>query len=399
MINASPEPSLKGIRILDLTRVWAGPLTTRIFGDYGAEIIKISDPRVPLVMDNGLNNKLNRNKNNVGLRLDKPEGRSIFLDLVQISDIVIENFRPRVMRNLELTYEDLNELNPNIIMCSMPGFGLTGPYSEYPAFGTTAEALAGLPYLTGYDSKTPISTGIAYGDPISGLNAVGVLMAALRQKSKHGIGQHLDIALAASPVCNLGEYFVARSAGQPEPINNGNKSESMSPHGVYPTKGIDNWIAITVENSNQWIALSKTIATGKLTLPEFTDITIRKEKESLIDEEISAWTSKRHGRHVMQILQNVGVPAGIVSNNKDMLNDPHLDQRDIFITLEEQHYGPKKYDAQSIPGNYTPKSEWYPIRDVGQNSEFTLRKLLGYSSTLCKILQEKEIVLFQPQLI
>ena len=130
MNTSSSGPSLEGIRVLDLTRVWAGPLATRILGDYGAEVIKITDPRTPLVMDNGLNNKLNRNKRNIGLRLDTEEGRNIFLDLVSLSDAVIENFRPRVMRNLDLTYETLRSVNPTILMCSMPGFGIKGPYSE-----------------------------------------------------------------------------------------------------------------------------------------------------------------------------------------------------------------------------------------------------------------------------
>ena len=112
-----PNGSLSGLRVLDLTRVWAGPLATRIYGDYGADVIKISDPRVPLVTENGLNSKLNRNKRNIGLRLDKSEGRNIFLELTSISDVVIENFRPRVMRNLDLTYEILIQTNPHLIMC------------------------------------------------------------------------------------------------------------------------------------------------------------------------------------------------------------------------------------------------------------------------------------------
>ena len=163
----TPGGSLSNIRILDLTRVWAGPLATRIFGDFGAEVIKISDPRVQLLSGNGLNNKLNRNKKNIGLRLDIESGRKVFLELVSTSDVVIENFRPRVMRNLGLSFDQLTRSNPNIVMVSMPGFGTEGPYSEFPAFGTTAEALAGIPSLIGYKEGVPMSTGIAYGDPIS----------------------------------------------------------------------------------------------------------------------------------------------------------------------------------------------------------------------------------------
>ena len=121
---------LSNIRILDLTRVWAGPLALRMLADFGAEVIKISDPRVPVDRESGTNNKLNRNKLGLALRLDEPEGRQLLLDLTNISDVVIENFRPRVMRNFDLTYEDLKTVKPDIIMCSMPGFGSEGEYAE-----------------------------------------------------------------------------------------------------------------------------------------------------------------------------------------------------------------------------------------------------------------------------
>ena len=126
---------LSDIRILDLTRVWAGPLATRILADFGAEVIKISDPRVPIDRAGGTNNKLNRNKPNLALRLDHDSGRDAFLELVKTADVVVENFRPRVMNNFDLTYQNLREVRPDIVMCSMPGFGTTGKYADYPAFG------------------------------------------------------------------------------------------------------------------------------------------------------------------------------------------------------------------------------------------------------------------------
>ena len=139
------EPgALNSLRVLDLTRVWAGPLGTRVLADFGADVIKISDPRTLLDSSARVNNKLNRNKRNIGIRLDKKEGREIFLRLVTISDIVVENYRPRGMRNFNLSYHDLRGANPTVIMCSMPGFGLDGPYSEYPAFGSSAEAISGV---------------------------------------------------------------------------------------------------------------------------------------------------------------------------------------------------------------------------------------------------------------
>ena len=149
-VDTVPSGALRNLRVIDLTRVWAGPLGTRTLGDFGAEVIKVSDPRIPLSRVGKVNDKLNRNKLNIAIRLDKREGRDILLDLVSVADVVIENFRPRVVRNLDITYEKLIEANPNLLMCSMPGFGLDGPYSEYPAFGSTAEAMAGINSMIGY---------------------------------------------------------------------------------------------------------------------------------------------------------------------------------------------------------------------------------------------------------
>ena len=189
-INLSSESESPGIlsdvRILDLTRVWSGPIATRILADFGAEVIKISDPRAPLDRVNGTNNKLNRNKSNLALRLDHDEGRRMFLDLVAASDVVVENFRPRVMRNFGLDYERLREVRPDVIMCSMPGFGTTGDYADYPAFGPSVEAMTGLPSMMGYAGGPPRTSSLAYPDPIAGLNAVAAVMTALRHRRRTG---------------------------------------------------------------------------------------------------------------------------------------------------------------------------------------------------------------------
>ena len=390
-----PNGSLSGLRVLDLTRVWAGPLATRIYGDYGAEVIKVSDPRVPLVTENGLNSKLNRNKRNIGLRLDKSEGRDIFLELTSISDVVIENFRPRVMRNLGLTYEILIQTNPHIVMCSMPGFGLEGPYAEYPAFGTTAEALAGIPGLTGYDSSLPISSGMAYGDPVSGLNAVGILLTALRQRNLTGRGQFLDIALAASPACNLGEFFGASSSNGYQPEINGNKSIQYCPHGVYKTKGDDEWIAVSVIDETAWCALVGLIGDPNLKSEKYLLLDNRKKDEDLIDARLSAWFESKESNNVMIQLQNSGVSAGSVSNNRQLLSDPHLNDRGFFADMYEPRFGLKRYDGQSILGNFVDKSNWMTTRDVGESSKEILVELLGYTKADCKKLEKEETVLFQ----
>ena len=393
--NGRTHGSLTGLRVLDLTRVWAGPLATRIYGDYGADIIKISDPRVPLLSPNGLNSKLNRNKKNIGLRLDKPDGREIFLELTAISDVIIENFRPRVMRNLHITYEILAKVNPHIIMCSMPGFGLDGPYSEYPAFGTTAEALAGIPGLIGYDSSLPISTGIAYGDPVSGLNAVGILLTALRHRNITGTGQFIDIALAASPACNLGEFFAANSSNGYTPTIYGNKSEHYSPHGAYPTRGEDQWISLSITNEKTWKTLTEIINNPILSSEAYYVFENRKKDEILIDAHISDWFASKEAQEVMFQLQTRGIAAGVVSSNRQLLSDPHLNQREFFADMNEPLFGVKRYDGQSIQGNFINKSDWKTTEEVGGSSKEILMKLLGYTNDDCETLGKEGTILFQ----
>lgn len=390
----STKGSLSGLRILDLTRVWAGPLATRILGDFGAEIIKIGDPRRPINTSSGVSNKLNRNKLNLALRLDVTAGREIFLDLVKISDVVIENFRPRVMSNLHLSYQDIRSVNPDIVMCSMPGFGTGGPYTEYPAFGTTAEALAGIPSLMGYGPQSPMPTGIAYADPISGLNAVGVLLACLRQRDIWGGGQFIDIALAASPVCTIGEYFVSNSVTQTNPLVKGNRHPEQTPHRAYQTAGDDEWIAISVTNDDEWRTLCFVIGDDALRDPLYSTLGGRQAEEDYIDRRISEWAQEHSALDIMNLLQDSGIPAGRVANNRQLLDDVHLSARNFFVQLEEYSYGSKWYEGQSIPGHHVEKTRWQPAHHFGQDGRHILVDFLGYTDETCRTLASDGTVVF-----
>lgn len=383
--------SLSDLRVLDLTRVWAGPLATRILGDFGAQIIKISDPRMPTVDSSGIGKKLSRNKLSLGLRLDRDAGRRIFTELVTISDLVIENFRPRVMRNFRLSYDEISPFNPNIVMCSMPGFGMEGPYSEYPGYGTTAEALTGIPSLIGYEPSVPMPTGIAYGDPISGISSVGAVLAALRKRNITGGGQFIDIALVAGPAFTTGELLVANSADSYEPTVNGNKHPHQAPHGAYRAAGDDNWIAISVTSNQEWRSLCSVID-DRLRDPRFSELEERKRGEDLIDELISEWVKNRDAEEITPLLQNVGVRAGRVANARQLLNDQHLIARDFFVEMNDLEHGPKRFDGQSIPGNYLDKSDWEPAHQMGQDSQYVLMKLLGYSDEECRALASEGTV-------
>ena len=243
------EGALKGIRVLDLTRVWAGPLGTRVLGDFGAEVIRIFDPRMYGDIETELSDHLNRNKLSLPLRLDTDKGRRAFLSLVAISDIVVENFTPRVMRNLALTFEDMRLRKRDIILCSISGFGSSGPYSGYPAYGSTAEALSGIPTLIGYGDEIPIQTGISYADPIAGLNMVGTVLTYLRHRNVTGEGQFIDLSLADGPVTLIGEHIGLIGTGVSAPEVNGNKHQIYSPYGAYRCRGTDEWVTCLLYTS------------------------------------------------------------------------------------------------------------------------------------------------------
>ena len=345
----------------------------------------------------GLYTKLNRNKTSLGLRLDTEAGRRIFLDLVSVSDVVVENFRPRVMRNLDLGYEVLRRANPSIVMCAMPGFGAEGPYAEFPAFGSTAESMAGVASLIGYERGRPLQSGMSYADPVSALNLVGVVMTYLHRSRVSGRGQYIDLALADSPVCMIGEYLVANSANSHVPPLQGNKHSDYSPHGAYRADGDDNWVAIAVTSDDEWQALCSVVGDDRLLDRRFSNLDQRKRAEEHIDAVISEWTMSRDPVGIMKLLQEAGIPAGRVANNQELLRDPHLAERDFFVDLDDYDTGPKRYDGQSIRGNIIDKSDWKPSPLLGQHSRDVLVNVLGHTASECDALASEGVTVLNDQ--
>ena len=378
--HSSPLSPLKDIRILDLTRVWSGPLATRILGDYGAEVIKISDPRIPIDRLSGTNNKLNRNKVNLALRLDHEEGRDLFLDLVATSDVVVENFRPRVMRNFGLTYDRLREVRPDITMCSMPGFGTTGEYADYPAFGPSVEAMTGLSSMMGYEGGDPRTSSLAYPDPVAGLNSVAAIMTALHHRQQTGEGQFIDIALNEGPICQIGEYIAAYSRTAHQPTRAGNSHPVHSPYGVYPAAGDDNWVTICVQSDAEWRELCGLMNRPELARdPKFSEESVRRTNRAEVDSIVSDWSRTLDGEHIASAAQSAGVAAGRVAKNWQMLEDVHLNARGFFVDIDEPDVGRRKYPGQAIVMDGLRKSDWIPSSRLGEHSEQIARDILGMS--------------------
>ena len=376
--SPSIESLLSGIRVIDLTRVWAGPLVARILADYGAHVIKVWDPRVPIDRTRGVDNKHNRNKDSLALRLDLPEGRDAFLDLATVSDIVIESFRPHVMQNFKLDYESLRQARPDIIMCSISGYGSEGAAAEFPAYGTSVESITGIPSLMGYEGEMPMTSGIAYPDPVTGMNALAAITTALRHRTATGQGQFIDIALAEGPVCQIGEFIGAYAHNGAQPVRDGNSHYKHAPHGVYPCSGDDRWLAIAVTCEAQWRSLCDVMGMPELVSDDrFRGESERKANEVALNDIIARWTKERDAIETMNALQAAGVPAGAAHRSIDMLADSHLRERDFFVTLDEPGIGRKTYPGQAIITDGLNKSEWRASAPLGTHNEFILNELLG----------------------
>ena len=389
---------LSDIRILDLTRVWAGPLATRILADFGAEVIKISDPRVPIDRAGGTNNKLNRNKPNLALRLDHDSGRDAFLELVKTADVVVENFRPRVMNNFDLTYQNLREVRPDIVMCSMPGFGTTGKYANYPAFGPSVEAMTGIPSMMGYEGGPPRTSALAYPDPVSALNSVAGIMTALNHRRRSGQGQFIDLALIEGPICQIGEFIVTHSRTGIQPPRVGNSHPEHAPYGVYPAKGEDEWIAICVMSDSEWGEICGLMGRPELAdSEEFSNSSARRRNAEILDAIVAEWTRQQDGAELAATLQAMDIAAGRAAKNYQLLADPHLNARGFFVEIEEPDMGTKVYPGQAIAMSGMDRSSWIHAARLGEHTEEILSELLGMSDTRISQMEKSETIgVFHP---
>lgn len=412
---------LTGIRILDLTRVWSGPLAGRILADLGAEVIHIigrstvsgaeippedarilgifpeNDPGERPWNRRSQDNDFNRNKLGMTLELNTPEGIAIFKRLVRISDVVLENFSPRVMPNFGLDYPVLKEINPGIILCSMPGFGLTGPFRDYVSYGTNLDPFSGLASLMGYPGESAHMSGNAYPDPAAALHATGAILTALFHKQQTGQGQHIDLSQAESAVCLIGEAVLGYALNGKIPARTGNRHPVFAPHGCYRCKGEDRWVAIAVSTEEEWQALCRVLGQPDWMKDErFSDPINRRNNQDELDELIGAWTGHHTHYEAMHILQEAGVPAGAVLDAAELLNDEQLRARGFFQEINHPECGSRKYCGLPIKISGTPEPSKKPAPCLGEHNQYILGELLGLSKEEITQLEEKDIIGTRP---
>ena len=380
---------LSGIRVLDFSRVLAGPYATRIFGDFGAEVIKVQTKKTAHGAEANTSiyfRAWNRNKRSITLDMDHSEARDLALRIACISDVVVENFSPRVMTNWGLGFDRLKKDKPDIIMLSMSGMGHTGPWKDFVAFGATVQSLGGLTYLTSYDSKFPVGPGYAYADAIAGLYGAFAVLAALELRDRTGEGVYIDLS-GYEVVCSLiGPTLMEAAVTNGStifPARNQAVDESAAPYGCYKCLGIDRWCAIAVFNETQWHALCKVLGwTEWSRMKKFSNLAKRRKHSQELDKFLESCTMKYHAEELASLLNEAGVPAGVVKNAKDLATDPHLLERNFFIRLEDPQFGetilnesPIRFRQGSLSRN------WKAAPLLGEDNRYVFVELLGLSES------------------
>ena len=389
--------ALEGVRILDFSMFLAGPHATKLLGDMGAEVIKIEAPHHPdaLRMNprdiypdgdpgerpwnrSGMINERNRSKLGITLDLAADEGRNIFLDLVSVSDVVLENFRVGVMDRLGVGLDTLKQVNPTIILASLSSQGTTGPEKGYRSFGNTLEKLSGLFSLTGYPDEPPYFNGMAFPDPLTGYMGVGLVAAALRHRRLTGEGVHVDISQRELATAVVGEAIMdfTMNGRIRQPLVNGHTT--MAPHAVYPCEGEDNWVAIAVEDDDQWQSLCAVMGqSGLADDARFRDGLSRWRNQEELNAIISDWSKDFDHYELMNRLQAHGVAAGVVMNSAGLMSDPHLDSREFFELSDDPEAGPNRYYGRPWKLSKTPGTTLYPAPLFAQHNALIYGELLG----------------------
>jgi crotonobetainyl-CoA:carnitine CoA-transferase CaiB-like acyl-CoA transferase len=420
MIRMS-KPPLEGIRVIDSSYVFAGPYATAILGDLGAEVIKIEGPARPdftrggafsgLLPDNEASsdpwnrtstyNLANRGKKSLVVDLSKPEGREVLVDLIKVSDVIVENFTPRVMRGWGLDYPNMKKINPGIVMVSNTGYGRGGPYSNYPAQATTQEATHGLAAITGYRGREPSKAGQSYVDFLAAWMCVSAALLGLRHRRRFGNGLWADIGMYQLGCYNVSEYVLDWLANDKPGVRIGNRHRQFAPQGCYRCAGDDAWCVLTVRDEEEWRALCETVGRPEFVSdPRFATVQARQANHDALDEIIGAWMAKLDKYEAMHRLQGVGVPAGAVLDGRDLHFDPQLQARGLLETVHypaEREMGerrmiigrPWKFGAMQVAVKG-------PAPTFGQHNRAVLQGILGYDEARCAALESAGIVVDRP---
>ncbi|PZW48050.1 benzylsuccinate CoA-transferase BbsF subunit [Humitalea rosea] len=387
---------LRGIRFADLTWAGAGPFSTKIFADFGAEVIKVEsatrvDPvrlggpfrdGIPGVNRSGYFASRNTGKRSVALNLKAAEGRAVVRDLIRTADVVSNNFGPGAMERLGLGYEEVRRIRPDVIYLSMPMYGEDGPLSNLLGVGMTISAVTGLMSLTGYHDGPPLGPGTHFPDHAANpYHAAFAVLAALRYRRRTGRGMKIDLAQVESTINCVGPAVLDQAITGQEPQRVGNRSARHAPHNVFRCKGEDRWCAVTVLTDAQWLALARTIGAEALAAdPQLATAAGRVARADELEAAVTRWTRLHEAEAVMSALQAAGVPAGVVADPRSLIEqDPQLRHRGYWQRLDHPELKvatytspPFRLDGERVELTRPPL--------IGEHTDAVLAGILGYDA-------------------
>jgi formyl-CoA transferase len=395
------ERALSGVRILDLSRILAGPVCTMMLGDLGADVIKVERPGTgddtrtwgpPFAGgESAYYLCCNRNKRSITVDLSKPRGRELVKELAKVSDVLVENFTPGLMKRFGLDYETLRELNPGLVYASITAYGQDGPYRDRPGYDMVLSAVGGLMWITGERDGNPCKVGVAITDVLTGVSASGAIMAALLWRERSGRGQHIDCSLLDSQVAALANiasnYLVA---GQ-EATRWGTAHESIVPYQVFPTR--DRPIAIAVANQKLWESFCR--VTGReewLDDARFESNPRRVENRDVLLPLVAEMMSGKSCDEWMEILVEAAIPCGPVNNMQSLFADPQVRHRNMIAAVPHPTIGTLQLAGVPIKYSSTPGEVRLPPPLLGQHTGEILSSVLGCSAERIAALKQEGVV-------
>ncbi len=416
LLKPTDRGPLDGIRIVTFTQAWSGTFGTELLGFLGADVVQIEAlRRVDIwrllrpwvgkaILDEsktqhpentqGVYNAVNLNKRGITLDLSTDEGKDIFWRMMPNFDVVCENFRPGVLDGWGITLDALAERRPDVILASISGYGVTGPFSAYPANGATTEPMSGLSSLHGYDGDPGMNTGGLYPDSISGYAMASAIIAALARRERVGGPQRIDVAMLEAMGVVVGDAITEYDATGRLPVPMGNRDRQRAPHNVYPCTGDDEWVAIAVQDQAEWQALCRETGDPRLADdPRFTNAATRKRHETALDEIVAEWTSAQDAAEVERRLLASGIDAARVAKPYEQFSQPDpLYLAGGFVqSVDHPEVGPSWLPGAPWRFSGPEDRNLRPSPCVGEHSFEVFAEELGMSETEYRSLVERGI--------
>ena len=390
----SEQLPFDGIKVADFSWIMVGPTTVKYLADHGAIVVRVetvSPPDrlraagpfkdgVPGTNRSQFFGDFNTSKLSLSLNLKNPAAVAVARRLIAWADVYIESFTPGTVGDLGIGYETARSLNPSIIMASTCLMGQSGPAAAFAGYGYHAGAVAGFYEILGWPDRAPNAPWVAYTDTIAPRFLAATIMAALDHRRRTGQGQYIDAAQLETALQFLAPQIIDFNVSGRVVSRDGNRSETMAPHGAYPCSGDDQWCAIAVESDEQWNALCHALGDPAWAGDDrFRTAAGRLRHQDEIDSHLGEWTGGKSAQEVMHLLQSVSVPAGVVQRSSDLLRDPQLAHRRFFRYMDHPEMGNVPYSGHQFRIRGYDTGPRFPAPLLGQHNELVLREILGMS--------------------